>query len=344
MRGTLDQAVDYACKDDKEPMIFGVKPESAGEREKSRFAAARQQAMTGNPDAVMDDQIYITHFSNISRIAHRALAMRDTKDLDQLPDCYWLYGVPGAGKSFFARQMFPALYVKEPNQWWNNYIPGHHTCVLIEDLDPSHAYMAHYVKTWTDRYAFRGNVKNEDPILIRPPAFVITSNYSVEQVFGASHDRFVDCQAIRRRMKVIRFDKPYVEGVTQVHVHEPYVPPVQLAPGLTHNFNNPVDILAPVKFYPDYEGAKLPHPIAPEANLITPLQQATSEEVRPERPLTPVPGPNFQTPPPKKRRVKLEVPATQPLDEDDEYETCSEPESGVATSESGSRSNPYTVE
>lgn len=323
MMGTVDQAVAYATKEDEHPIVTGEKPVSPGEREKSRFMAAREQAMTGDPDAVEDAQIYIQHFSNISRIAHRALAMRETKDLVDLPECYWLYGVPGAGKSFFARKKFPALYVKEPNQWWNNYLPSVHTCVLIEDLDPTHDYMAHHVKTWTDRYAFRGNVKNEDPILIRPKAFIITSNYSVEQIFGKTVDRQVDCQAIRRRMKVLYFSEPYVEGKEQAPNEEQYVPP---PPGTAVTFNAPPSVpvfmaLAPVPFDLT-KGTPLSAPVAVKSSIDA-----------------------FQTPPARIKRMRLrrDVPATQPLDEADEFETDSDAEDVSTTAADGSRARPFVI-
>ena len=95
-----------------------------------------------------------------------------THDNDNWPNV-WIWGPPGTGKS---RPFHEGgdLYTKMPNKWWTGF-DGEST-VLLDDLEPQHERMGHYIKIWSDRYPFMACV-HHSVVKIRPARLVITSNF-----------------------------------------------------------------------------------------------------------------------------------------------------------------------
>lgn len=248
MKGTPQQAIDYI--EDKEPIIFGELPVDPGEREKNRWKLAREQLSTGDVDRLQDDQIYVQHFNSCERIADRFAAKEAAQDLEEMPQVYYLYGVPGAGKSMFARTdaaPHGPLYLKEINNWWCGYDPKVHTGgVLIDDLGNGDRWIADRLKQWTDRYAFPASRKNRPAVNIRPKRIYITSNYSLEQLFNLYPQ---DVAALDRRCTTMYFPtiysgrgKPIFHEVPKVHFDSAALRHLLRAtlPGTVGTFNNPV--------------------------------------------------------------------------------------------------------
>lgn len=114
----------------------------------------------------------------------------------------WFWGAPGTGKSHAARAEYPGAYLKMCNKWWDGY-QGEDS-VIIDDLDAHHNVLCHHLKIWSDRYAFLAEVKG-GARKIRPKKIVVTSQFSIEEVFAGRDPS--DILAIRRRFEVRHFSE-----------------------------------------------------------------------------------------------------------------------------------------
>jgi hypothetical protein len=185
---------------------FGERRDTTGgrqgrEAEKKRWKQAREAAVAGDLDDI-DDQIFVQHYGSIKSISKDYLKM--PADADGVTGV-WIWGPPGVGKSRKARADFPGSYFKLANKWWDGYNPKIHKTVILDDLDKVHSVLCYHLKLWADRYAFLGETKG-GALALRPEKMVVTSNYSIEEIFGPDESAV---EAIRRRFKVIHMDEPF---------------------------------------------------------------------------------------------------------------------------------------
>lgn len=175
-------------------------PSTAGKAaEIQRWQLARESAKAGLIDQVPPD-IYLR--------CHRAIHAIATANLRPVPDSdsttgLWLYGPPGSGKSRKARELFPGIFDKPCNKWWDGYQEGP---ALLDDFDKNHKCLGHLLKRWADRYAFTAEIKG-GTVSIRPTRIVVTSNYSIQEIFG---DDAVLAEALMRRFVTEYIDLPFV--------------------------------------------------------------------------------------------------------------------------------------
>ena len=112
---------------------------------------------------------------------------------------YWVSGLAGTGKSYWARTRASPdkIFPKNCNKWWDGFSPSNHSVVVVEDFPRDGAPFTQLMKVWSDRYTFIGEV-NGGQLSINPGKFflIITSNYSIEDVFPGE-----DNVAIRRRFQ-----------------------------------------------------------------------------------------------------------------------------------------------
>ncbi|AWW06123.1 MAG: helicase [Cressdnaviricota sp.] len=193
--GTPDQNFDYASKEG-EYYERGVKPlakEANGQAEKERWDLARAAAKEGKFEDI-PSEMYIRYQNSFKRMR--------IEDLDKAVDLptrekygLWIWGPPGVGKSHKARNDYQDLYLKDMNKWWDGY-QGEKN-VLIDEICPTDHFMGAYIKKWADKWTFSAEYKGGRKV-IRPELIIITSNYSVDEVFHGK-----DLEAIKRRFTIM---------------------------------------------------------------------------------------------------------------------------------------------
>jgi len=202
MMGTPEQAADY-CKKDGDFEEFGELPDykggaSGGLAKAAKFKSIIDLCIDNTLDDIIeiDPVCYIQHYHSLKRIAQD-----HPRKQNDLPDVCgeWLIGDPGVGKSHLARTENPDFYDKAINKWWDGY--QGEACVIIDDMDLVHSVLGHHLKRWADKFPFPGEHKGTTA-QIRPKKIVVTSNYTIEEIFGGCGDVLV--AALNRRFQVRR--------------------------------------------------------------------------------------------------------------------------------------------
>lgn len=198
-RGTASQNYDY-CTKEGDFIEIGSRPtdpRERGQRERDRFADAWTSATEGRILEIPED-IRIRYYGTLKRIARDYQA--SVSELESTCGI-WIYGESGAGKTRSVYRRYPDAYPKPMSKWWDGY--KGEEIVLLDDVDPESAhFLRRFLKIWGDRYQFVAEEKGGSR-RIRPKKFIVTSQYSIEQVFQDEETR----KAIRRRFIVIEKNK-----------------------------------------------------------------------------------------------------------------------------------------
>lgn len=198
-RGSTLSNFDY-CSKEGNFQELGDRPEESGQKggeaEKERWASAKRSALSGDLDSVPPD-IYLRFYRTLKEIKKDHMA--------PAPDALgvtgqWFWGAPGTGKSRDARALYPGAYLKMQNKWWDGY--QGEEAVILDDFDCKE--LGHHLKIWGDRYAFIAENKG-GALQIRPKFLIITSNYTIEQLFDQDKEM---CAAIKRRFPMTQYPKP----------------------------------------------------------------------------------------------------------------------------------------
>ena len=194
-RGTADENAEY-CAKDGDFTEFGKRPESradqgrhgwqggrhgrqGGDLEIERWEDAWRCAKEGKVEEIPAD-IRLRHYSTITKVA--AKYQKAPAKLARL-DNTWIVGPPGTGKSTFVHNKYPGAFKKAFSKWWCGYRDddeGHQT-VLLDDIHPKWSEKEH-LKNWADLFPFVAETKGGS-MLIRPARIVVTSNYTIQQVY-----------------------------------------------------------------------------------------------------------------------------------------------------------------
>ena len=134
--------------------------------------------------------------------------------LDKLTN-EWIWGKTGLGKSFTARKENPGFYIKSHNKWWLGY--RGEDCIIIDDVSRTEAtWLGEHLKQWADHYPFPSETKGDGKV-IRPKKIVVTSNYSIDDLWGHDEDL---CDSIKRRFKVRHIVNPFPRLMEPILVDE----------------------------------------------------------------------------------------------------------------------------
>ena len=216
---TMQQASDY-CKKDGNFFEVGTLPSNQGDAGlkviKDNYEETVHFAKTDQVHAINAEHL-LKYYPTIKRIRHDYKKMPEDLDWsDGNPPNIWIYGPTGTGKSYRAREILGEDFYSKiaANKWWDKY--DGEEGVLIEDIDTSHVYMGGYLKIWADKYAFPVEVKCSAD-LIRPKVIIVTSNYTIEQIFP---DVSIS-QPLRRRFKMIPMLVPWNATVNDVLKAQP---------------------------------------------------------------------------------------------------------------------------
>lgn len=92
-------------------------------------------------------------------------------------------------------------FKKNCSKWWDGYLGEE--IVVIEELQPSWCSISGgKLKIWLDQYVFSGEVKGGTIEKMRPKWFIMTSNYTLEQLFTDHENKIIteDLFPIQRRV------------------------------------------------------------------------------------------------------------------------------------------------
>lgn len=201
-KSTFQQASDY-CKKDGQFWEDGELPKDPilkGKGEKRRWEEAFKAAEDGRVEDIPYD-IRFRYDRNIERIFERKNRMSKKENTETQMEWYW--GRSRTGKSYKARTENPDAYIKPMNKWWDGYVPGSRSTVILEDFDKRHAdCLVYYLKIWGDKYDFMAERKG-GTMRIRPEKVIITSNYHPSDIWTEEQD----LEPILERFKCTEFKK-----------------------------------------------------------------------------------------------------------------------------------------
>ena len=196
-KSTYTQAIDY-CKKDGDFTEYGIAPVDPKVKLKRKWEDAFEAAKDGR---ILDipASMRVRYYHAFKRIQQDYPKQpKNNKD----PCGLWYFGPIGFGKTRTAYEEYPELYDKPLNKWWDGY-QGEDT-VLLDDVAPHHGkWLGHLLKRWADWKSFPAEQKGTT-IMIRPKRIIVTSQYTLDEVFYDAEDPNTR-DALNRRFKCTNF-------------------------------------------------------------------------------------------------------------------------------------------
>lgn len=192
MKGTFVENEKY-CSKQSSLIEFGVRPKGDGCRaDLENFCDLLSKGHSLKEVALEMPQVFVQYNNGLTRLAAFYSKPYEHDDVRGV----WIYGVPGAGKSHYARDHYKDLYIKAQNKWFDGY--NGERSILLDDFDCGKP-LGHYLKIWTDKYACSGEIKG-GTVNLQHHYFIVTSNYSIQEMFQGDEQLIA---AITRRCKII---------------------------------------------------------------------------------------------------------------------------------------------
>lgn len=206
-KGTALQAAEYCKKegDFKEwgaaPMSQKRKGERGAEEERERWKRIRELAKVKDYETLEDE---FPRELTIYEGAIDRLGMRYGPCQDQeagTVNGLWIHGPAGTGKTYWAMHKVvdrEKVYLKDLTKWWDGWDQAKHEVAVIDDMDIFHKAMARDFKIWVQEYEFNAEKKG-GYMIIRPKLIIVTSNYTIEEIWDDEMTR----STMLRRFKVM---------------------------------------------------------------------------------------------------------------------------------------------
>lgn len=196
MKSTPEAASRY-CKKDGEFEEFGTLS-SHSQTLQCKWRQFMELAEDGRFEE-MDPGMYVRHYTTAKKLRSE-IPEADNTPLSK-PAGVWVWGVPGTGKTTTVTNAFEDAFLKEPNKWWDGY-SAQEVVVIDEFAKDFPQDIKRLIKVWGDRLPFTGESKGISH-KIRPKLVIITSNWSIDQVFTDP----IDIAAMKKRYFTIKFEK-----------------------------------------------------------------------------------------------------------------------------------------
>lgn len=199
-----NKAVEYVTKESTRldgPWELGIRP--VRRNDKNDWERVHELARNNKIEKI-PAEIQIKCMGNLIKIRDMFLKSKDS--VHGKVRGLWIYGPPGTGKSFFARNYLGTdpVYPKTQGKWWDGY--QQEKVVVLDDMDSD--CLGHFMKIWTDVYAFLAEAKGTT-VAPNHHVFVVTSNEPLEEIYKDLKPDFR--QAIRRRFTVVQtHDFPFL--------------------------------------------------------------------------------------------------------------------------------------
>lgn len=200
---TRGNALEYILKYDEDPWSFGIDLESWKSARKGHRSMVGELLVTGKKTVREIVEEYPQEIYNLDKLIKNVNLYKVlNKEVPAIfpRENYWIYGDPGAGKSYAVRALYPdSLFIKSANKWWDGY--AGQDVVLLDDFGKEHQCLSYYLKIWADSYSFSAEIKGGS-IVPYYTKFIVTSNYEPEDIWkidDKSGDNEVLVAAVRRR-------------------------------------------------------------------------------------------------------------------------------------------------